>query len=317
MPLQVWDPKSNPRDRAHVMPIITPAYPSMNSSYNVGQPQLRRIQTEFHRSLKILNRIGAKESTWSELFQGSDFFRQHTHYLQVSCYTISHSLAEPVCKNLKITFFVSPVMTKINIIARNAKDFRAWFGLCESRLRILIAGLESPEYGIQAYPFAKFYNQKQVFSDESAQQNVSFDHKCKHTTSFFIALRFAYGVDNVDLKSCTSEFLYKVNAWEERKFGMDLTIEHVLQQNLPSFVFDKQPNRQSSNLDECHSLRDATNLLEKSLIRSSDKTNKSEKQKEAPKLPKGDCPIGAGDRIDHSCESPTNPSPMKRARFPV
>ena len=83
MPLQVWDPKSNPRDRAHVMPIITPAYPSMNSSYNVGQPQLRRIQTEFHRSLKILYRIGAKESTWSEFFQGSDFFRQHTHYLQV------------------------------------------------------------------------------------------------------------------------------------------------------------------------------------------------------------------------------------------
>ena len=156
-----------------------------------------------------------------------------------------------------------------------------------------------------------------MFPDESTPQNMPYDQKCKHTTSFFIALRFAYGVDNVDLKSCTSEFLYKVNAWEERKFGMDLTIEHVLQQNLPSFVFKKEINKQPSNVDECFSLRDATNLLEKSLIRSSDNTNKSGKQKEAMKSSKGDCPNSAVDRIDHSCESPTNPSPMKKARFPA
>lgn len=48
---QVWNPKINPRDKAHIMPILTPAYPAMNSAYNVGYPQLRLIQEEIKRSV--------------------------------------------------------------------------------------------------------------------------------------------------------------------------------------------------------------------------------------------------------------------------
>lgn len=39
-----WNPKVNPSDRQHIMPIITPASPSMNSAYNMGLPQFRVIQ---------------------------------------------------------------------------------------------------------------------------------------------------------------------------------------------------------------------------------------------------------------------------------
>ena len=42
--LPVWNPKMNPKDGLHLMPIITPAFPAMNSSYNVGLPQFRLIQ---------------------------------------------------------------------------------------------------------------------------------------------------------------------------------------------------------------------------------------------------------------------------------
>lgn len=42
--LPVWNPKTNFKDSTHIMPIITPAYPAMNSAYNISPPQFRTIQ---------------------------------------------------------------------------------------------------------------------------------------------------------------------------------------------------------------------------------------------------------------------------------
>ena len=38
--LPVWDPRFNPSERLHLMPIITPAYPQQNSTYNVTRSSL-------------------------------------------------------------------------------------------------------------------------------------------------------------------------------------------------------------------------------------------------------------------------------------
>lgn len=44
--LPVWNSFSNFKDSLHLMPIITPAYPAMNSAYNVARPQFRAIQVK-------------------------------------------------------------------------------------------------------------------------------------------------------------------------------------------------------------------------------------------------------------------------------
>lgn len=46
----VWDPTKNHKDGLHVMPIITPVYPAMNSSYNVNRSTKWLLQTEIARA---------------------------------------------------------------------------------------------------------------------------------------------------------------------------------------------------------------------------------------------------------------------------
>lgn len=212
-PQLVWNPQGNPRDSVHLMPIITPAYPSMNSAYNVGLPQLRRIRSELDCARHIIEHIvikktkdGRSRANWKDLFRESDFFRVHLNYLQV------------------------------NISATHAKDFRTWFGFCESRLRILIASMESPENGIQAYPYSKFF--WRGAAAEENEPSIAHEDTSKHIASFFIALRFAYAAENVDLTNCAFEFLQIVNSWPDRKDGMELTLDYKLWNELPPFVFE-------------------------------------------------------------------------------
>ena len=51
--LSVWVPHRNPCDQTHHMPIITPAYPCMNSGYNVSTSTLHVMREQFQFGNKI------------------------------------------------------------------------------------------------------------------------------------------------------------------------------------------------------------------------------------------------------------------------
>lgn len=84
-PLQVrvWNPRLYPTDKAHRMPIITPAYPSMCSTHNVTASTLEIMKSEFRRGLDIVERVLIDKAKWTELFARHDFFHRYKYYLQI------------------------------------------------------------------------------------------------------------------------------------------------------------------------------------------------------------------------------------------
>lgn len=101
------------KDRAHLMPIITPAYPNQNSTYNVTQSTLYQMKVELARGRDITSDIVANgTSTWNDIFTPRDFFSEFRLFVHV------------------------------HLWAGTEENFRIWEGFIESRLRYLIQELE-------------------------------------------------------------------------------------------------------------------------------------------------------------------------------
>lgn len=123
--LRVWNPRLYLTDRAHRMPVITPAYPSMCSTHNVTlSTQLVQIQN-FKTAADIADRIMIGKAKWKDLFSKHDFFQKYKYYLQI----IASSDDEDMQRN--------------------------WSGTVESKLRQLVLKLEVAEHLEIAHPFIK------------------------------------------------------------------------------------------------------------------------------------------------------------------
>ncbi|MEE6494467.1 hypothetical protein FKM82_017146, partial [Ascaphus truei] len=114
--LPVWDPRVNPSDRYHLMPIITPAYPQQNSTYNVSVSTRMVMVEEFKQGLAITDEILLGKADWSKLFEAPNFFQKYKHYIIL--------LAS----------------------APTEKQRLEWVGLVESKIRILVGSLEKNEF---------------------------------------------------------------------------------------------------------------------------------------------------------------------------
>uniref|UniRef100_A0A667YYY4 Poly(A) polymerase n=1 Tax=Myripristis murdjan TaxID=586833 RepID=A0A667YYY4_9TELE len=114
--LPVWDPRVTPSDRYHLMPIITPAYPQQNSTYNVSASTRAIMVDEFKQGLAITDEILQNKAEWSKLFEAPNFFQKYKHYIVL--------LAG----------------------APTEKQHLEWVGLVESKIRILVGNLEKNEF---------------------------------------------------------------------------------------------------------------------------------------------------------------------------
>ncbi|KAK8337661.1 hypothetical protein V6Z11_A09G203400 [Gossypium hirsutum] len=195
--LQVWDPRKNPKDRYHLMPIITPAYPSMNSSYNVSSSTLRIMTDEFQRGSEICEAMEANKADWDALFEAYAFFEAYKNYLQ------------------------------IDISAENDDDLRNWKGWVESRLRQLTLKIERHTYNmLQCHPHPG------DFQDNSRPFHCSYFMGLQRKQGVPVNEG-----EQFDIRLTVEEFKHSVNTYTLWKPGMEIHVSHVKRRSIPSFVF--------------------------------------------------------------------------------
>lgn len=82
-----WSPQKNHHDRGHLMPIVTPGFPAVNSSVNVNASTMRILQEEFERGKSIMDDMQVRglssPAVWQKLFAPTEFLVRYDHYLVV------------------------------------------------------------------------------------------------------------------------------------------------------------------------------------------------------------------------------------------
>ncbi|XP_061164398.1 poly(A) polymerase beta-like [Saccostrea echinata] len=108
----VWDPRVNTSDRFHLMPIITPAYPQQNSTFNVTLSTRSIMTEELKDGLEIVSKIYENKDGWSTLFEPSNFFQKYKHYIVLTASALEE------------------------------EHYLEWNGYVESKIRLLVGNLE-------------------------------------------------------------------------------------------------------------------------------------------------------------------------------
>uniref|UniRef100_A0A8C1RG48 Poly(A) polymerase n=1 Tax=Cyprinus carpio TaxID=7962 RepID=A0A8C1RG48_CYPCA len=220
--LPVWDPRVTPSDRYHLMPIITPAYPQQNSTYNVSASTRAIMVEEFKRGLAITDEILQNKADWSKLFEAPNFFQKYKHYIVL--------LAS----------------------AQTEKQHLEWVGLVESKIRILVGNLEKNEFitlahvNPQSFPGPKEGTDKEEFSTMWVIGIVF--KKMEGSENLNVDLTF-------DIQTFTDTVYRQAISSKMFEQDMKITAMHVkrkqLQQLLPKMTIQRNKRKASVHLLLC------------------------------------------------------------------
>lgn len=259
LPVRVWNPKVYKGDSFHLMPIITPAYPSMCATFNITRSSMTIIKRELQRGLEITEQVMVGKQSWNDLF-------------------------------VKHTFFTTDYKYYISVVsASKAKEpHKVWSGYIESKVRMLVQKLEQHPHIALAHPFVKGYSRRHICKDEKQIEQVqegSLDYAVGDdikldtqstekdgepnqgaedgvekqtpsevfTTTHYIGLELEEGAKSLDLSYQVDEFKVLCTTWQkyqdELKPLVSIGVQHVRNFNLPDDVFgadEKKPQKKSS-----------------------------------------------------------------------
>ena len=217
-----------------VAPIITPAYPAMNSTLAVSRQTLQILHEEFCRGHDIVDTLWRQhqadptaELNWNELFQPSDFFIAYPNYLSLC------------------------------IVGPTQADAQAWAGFVESRFRKLVSdllGRSLPLSKIQLWP----KKLEACVADKGALLTRAQRENC---LTYFVGFK----VDTMRMRGSQLNVELSMNnfrEWELSKFqplipGMDLVVKSFRVKELPKEVFESMGTTKLEAMKRRRQLRDA------------------------------------------------------------
>ncbi|GLD95102.1 hypothetical protein PINS_up003727 [Pythium insidiosum] len=216
--LEVWNANYG-NNRYQTMPILTPAYPSMNSSFNVSTHSLAVMKEEFKRGLEIVQDILNKGGdNWDALFEPSDFFGVQQHYLAVDVFTTKE------------------------------EEEQAWCGFCESRVRKLVDSLAFIPQLCHIRAFPKKFPLSFVDTGAAAPDgNDSAGATKRYGACFFVGFdidrRKLMGKE-LNIDNSVYYFIHNdLYRWNKKTPTMDVKISPTVWKNLPECVFEDMGGR--------------------------------------------------------------------------
>ena len=126
-PKHSWDNSVGSPGRHDLMPIITPAYPAMNSLEKATRSSRARMTAEFRRGYFLTNKIISEGEPWSILLVRPKFFTTYRKYVQVQAW------------------------------ADTKEDFQKWIGGVEALVRWLGQELEKVRFMEGAYVWPEYF----------------------------------------------------------------------------------------------------------------------------------------------------------------
>ncbi|GFP60505.1 poly(A) polymerase pla1 [Trichoderma asperellum] len=235
LPVRVWNPKVYKGDSFHLMPVITPAYPSMCATFNITRSSMTIIQRELRRGLEISEQIMVGKRPWSDLFVKHTFFTQGYRY------------------------YISVVSA-----SKDKEAHKVWSGYVESKVRMLVQKLEQHSSIALAHAFNKGYDRRHLCKNDHEIEQVqegSLEFVIKDegkdqpseekapkpeekqdssestspvevfTTTHYIGLELEEGAKSLDLSYQVDEFKVLCTSWkkyqEELQPSVSLGVQHV------------------------------------------------------------------------------------------
>jgi poly(A) polymerase Pap1 len=248
--MEQWDPTIDRRQLRDLMPILTPAYPIMNSTYSTNQRTMEVMMTEFQRGKDICektiknimlrklkadklkkNSTSTSSSSATNSLNGNDNQNNNLSF---------NEIADEFSELFEPFDFFSHFSTYlvINITANTEDELLKWEGFVESRVRQLVVRLGY-------LPFSAVRPHPKVLHDDGNNEKASGEHNVYSAAAFIgIETDPNRAKGTVDLVRPIQQFKdapkVGVMNWSGRKDGMNVDVKVVKFKDLPSFVFSEE-----------------------------------------------------------------------------